>query len=98
MMPCRPDSPRPGSTWAKTRSRLPRSHRRPGAYRIRMPHRTAEALGLDGDTGRGERMIGVKLGEPVTVLDVTRGPQWTTVTIRAGASRPYVSIDPATPP
>ena len=68
----------------------------PDSYRISMPHRTAETLGLDGDTGRGERMIGVKLGEPVTVLEpVTRGPQWTTVTIRVGSSRPYASTDQA---
>ena len=68
----------------------------PNGYRISMPNRGAEALGLNGDTGRGERMISVKLGEPVTVLEpVTRGPQWTTVTIRVGSSRPYASTDQA---
>ena len=67
----------------------------PDGYRISMPHRTAETLGLNGDPGRGERMIGVKLGEPVTVLEVTHGPQWTTVTIRVGSSRPYASTDQA---
>ena len=67
----------------------------PDSYRISMPHRTAETLGLNGDTGRAERMIGVKLDEPVTVLEVTHGPQWTTVTIRVGSSQPYASTDQA---
>ena len=64
-------------------------------YLVRMPHRSAEALELADAAGRGRRMISGQLGEPVTVLGLTRGPQWTTVTIGVGTSEPYASTGEA---
>ncbi|MGH3283494.1 MAG: hypothetical protein ACRDPD_02215, partial [Streptosporangiaceae bacterium] len=71
-----------------------------GAYRIRMAYGTAEDLGLTGQGTRPEpgawTALSATLGTVVTVLSMTREPEWTIVTIHTGelpASRP-ASKDP----
>ena len=78
----------------------------PGTYRIRMAYATAEDLGLTGGGAqaepRGWPTLSATIGTEVTLLSVTREPEWTIVTIHTadlpapqpgGRTRPAADLE-----